>query len=166
METSDQEAAWQRWVTEHSARLLLYARQKSRCEADAQDLVQESVLEAARRCAGQPPPAALVFGTIHRRAIDLARREDRRAGRERAAADVAVEPWFDSAAMDRELSRLLDQALKQLPEHYREVVTLKIWGGLTFAEMGDVLRTSPNTVASRYRYALEELRKIARGVFA
>ena len=34
---------------------------------------------------------------------------------------------------------------------------LKIWEGLTFAEIAEVLDESPNTAASRYRYALQKL---------
>jgi DNA-directed RNA polymerase specialized sigma24 family protein len=37
-------------------------------------------------------------------------------------------------------------------------VGLEIDGGLTFAEIGAVAGISPNTAASRYRYALEKLR--------
>ena len=44
-------------------------------------------------------------------------------------------------------------------ENYREVVTLKTWGGLTFAEIAEALEIPANTAASRYRYGLEELRK-------
>jgi RNA polymerase sigma-70 factor (ECF subfamily) len=52
----------------------------------------------------------------------------------------------------------LDQALARLPAEQREVVVLKIDGDLTFAELADVLGISPNTAASRYRYAMEKLR--------
>jgi len=38
------------------------------------------------------------------------------------------------------------------------VVTLKIWGELTFDEIARTLDESLNTVASRYRYALEKLK--------
>jgi RNA polymerase sigma-70 factor (ECF subfamily) len=38
------------------------------------------------------------------------------------------------------------------------VIALKIDGGLTFAEIASVLGTSINTVASRYRYAIEKIR--------
>ena len=38
------------------------------------------------------------------------------------------------------------------------MIALKIDGGLTFAEIAAVTDTSPNTAASRYRYALEKLR--------
>ena len=56
-------------------------------------------------------------------------------------------------------SRALQVALTSIPEKYREVITLKMWGELTFAEIGDTLEISPNTAASRYRYGLEALRK-------
>jgi hypothetical protein len=45
-----------------------------------------------------------------------------------------------------------------LPAAQREVIALKIDGGLTFAEIAAVIGTSANTAASRYRYALEKLR--------
>jgi RNA polymerase sigma-70 factor (ECF subfamily) len=34
---------------------------------------------------------------------------------------------------------------------------MKIWGGLTFAQIGEALNVSLNTAASRYRYALARL---------
>jgi len=52
------------------------------------------------------------------------------------------------------------QALRQLPPEQTEVVALKVWGEMTFAEIGEALEISPHTAASRYRYALEKLRDI------
>ena len=61
MDESPAQADWRRWLDDHAPRLLLFARQKARSEADAQDLVQEAVVEAAQRAGnGQPPPVALV----------------------------------------------------------------------------------------------------------
>jgi RNA polymerase sigma-70 factor (ECF subfamily) len=48
-------------------------------------------------------------------------------------------------------------ALRKLPTEQAEVVVLKIWEGMTFAEIGEVLELSPNTAASRYQYALAKL---------
>jgi RNA polymerase sigma-70 factor (ECF subfamily) len=73
--------------------------------------------------------------------------------------------WFDSTVEDRERARLIQDAMAKLPEIYREVVSLKVWGGLTFAEIADSLEIPANTAASRYRYGLQELRKLTREVF-
>ena len=48
---------------------------------------------------------------------------------------------------------------------FREVVTLKVWGELSFAEIAAVLEIPANTAASRYRYGLAELRKHTIGIF-
>jgi RNA polymerase sigma-70 factor (ECF subfamily) len=158
-----QRYGWEQWLVEHAPRLLLFARQQARSEADAQDLLQEAVLESWRRQADhQPPPLALVFATIRRRAVDLARSSDRRAHREANSLREIPPCWFDQSAEDRERARMIDQAMHALPDIYRETVTLKIWGGLTFAEIAEALHIPQNTAASRYRYGLVELRKLTR----
>lgn len=144
---------WGQWIDSHAPGLLLFARQQSRCEADAQDLVQEAVVECWRRQGdGAPPPLALVFATIRRRATDWARSAERRATREAAAHAEFPQCWFDCGVEDRERNLLIQEAMRHLPETYREVVTLKTWGGLTFAEIGEALAIPANTAASRYRY--------------
>lgn len=159
------QAEWRRWLDDHAPGLLLYARQKSRSEGDAQDLVQEAVLEAVERCANSdPPPASLVYATLHRRAIDLARSQERRAAREQAVFEPNSATWFDTTVEDRERASLVQNALNRLPEMYREVVMLKIWGELTFSQIAEALGIPANTAASRYRYGLEELRKLMRQV--
>jgi RNA polymerase sigma-70 factor (ECF subfamily) len=60
--------------------------------------------------------------------------------------------------LDPEMSDWLERALAALPREQREVLSLKIDGELTFEEVGAVLGISPNTAASRYRYALDKLR--------
>jgi RNA polymerase sigma-70 factor (ECF subfamily) len=62
----------------------------------------------------------------------------------------------DASSMDESPLRRL---LAGLPAAQRNVVTLKIDGGLTFAQIAQVLNVRPNTAASRYRYALEKLRR-------
>jgi RNA polymerase sigma-70 factor, ECF subfamily len=165
MDESSAQARWQRWLDDHAPRFLLFARQMSRSEADAQDVVQEAVLEAAQRGSDhEPPPVPLVYATIHRRAIDLGRREHRRTAREQAVLEAAPGVWFDTSVEDRERASLVQNAMNRLPDIYREVVTLKVWGELTFAQIAEVLGIPANTAASRYRYGLEELRKLTREV--
>ena len=52
----------------------------------------------------------------------------------------------------------LARALEALSDEQREVLALKIDAEMTFAELALALGISPNTAASRYRYALEKLR--------
>jgi len=164
---TDRGTEWDRWLALHAPKLLLFARQQTRCEADAHEVLQDAVVEAWRRqSAGRPPEPGWVFGLIRRRAIDLARGRDRRARREVAAQDAAPPEWFAPEIEDRERARLAQDALNQLPDEQRAVVTLRIWGGLTFAEIAVALEIPANTAASRYRYALAELRKRTREVFA
>ena len=158
------QAEWRRWIADHAPKLLLFARQKARSEANAQDLVQDALVECWQRNGDGPPPLPLVFATIHRRAIDLARREDRRANREQVVAVDESKHWFDTGVEDREFSRVIQRALAELPEEQREVITLKIWGELTFAEIGETLNIPANTAASRYRYGMSELRKLTKQV--
>jgi RNA polymerase sigma-70 factor (ECF subfamily) len=155
---------WRRWIADHAPKLLLFARQKARSEADAQDLVQEAVVECWQRNGDGPPPLPLVCATIHRRAIDLARREDRRANREQVVAVDESQPWFDTAVEDRELNRVIQAALAELPADQREVLTLKVWGEMTFAEIATALGIPANTAASRYRYGMDGLRKLTKQV--
>lgn len=150
--------SWDAWLAEHGARFLLFARQQTRCGADAEDVLQESLVETWRRAKGRPE-TPLVYATIRRRAIDLARRTDRRVIREEASSQLD-NSWFAPAGDlgDTEATALLEAEVRRLPEPQREVVTLKIWGGLTFVEIAAALEIPQGTAASRYRLALESLR--------
>jgi RNA polymerase sigma-70 factor, ECF subfamily len=151
---------WERWLSEHGPRFLMFARQQTRSEADAQDVMQEAITEAwNRRRNDTPPPLGVTYAAIRHRAIDLARSDRRRVVREQSAAQAESPSWFDPAYDEREQRELIQRALTQLPEGQREVITLKLWGGLTFDEIGQALEIPPNTAASRYRYAIAELRK-------
>ncbi len=65
----------------------------------------------------------------------------------------------DSAEKQEQLNRL-NSALLKLPPEQVEVVSLKTWHNLTFEQIASVLGVNSNTVASRYRYAIEKLREL------
>jgi RNA polymerase sigma-70 factor, ECF subfamily len=153
---SESRDGWQHWLEEHAGRLLLYARQRCGEGVDAEDVLQDALVEAWSRCGGaEPPPPALVYSTIRRRAIDRGRSALRRSRRERSAADA---DWFVEEIGGGHDAQVIQGLLGALPEAQREVLVMKIWGALSFREIGEALDIPVNTASSRYRYALEALR--------
>lgn len=155
---------WPRWLADNAARLLLFARQQTRTEQDAEDVFQETcvrVWRQWRRLAGNPTDSRrFAFATLRRIAVDFARRENRRAAREQRAVTEADPPvvWFTGDWETQERARAIRAALDRVPTDQREVIVLKTWGELTFAEIAGVLDIPANTAASRYRLGLEALR--------
>jgi RNA polymerase sigma-70 factor (ECF subfamily) len=72
------------------------------------------------------------------------------------------EPVVEAALVpdQEEMREQVRLAVGRLPPAQAEVVVLRIWEEMTFLEIGSVLNQSPNTVASRYRYALEKLTRM------
>jgi len=65
------------------------------------------------------------------------------------------------ASPDKLIGRL-KALLPALPGDQQEVLHLKINGELTFREIAETLGLSPNTVASRYRYAVDKLKSMLK----
>ena len=55
------------------------------------------------------------------------------------------------------------ETLRALPSELREIVTLHVWGGLSFAEIAKLTGTSKATVFRRYEEGLATLRKRIKG---
>lgn len=162
MESESGQRNWAEWLGRHGAMLLLFARTQTRCAADAEDIVQETLAELSRKHPAQPPGLPAAYITLRRRAIDLGRTMDRRQAREQASLlDAPTVYWFENTLERDERSRLIDAAMKRMPQKHREVVVLKLWGDLTFAEIAQTLAVPMNTAASRYRYGLEFLKQHA-----
>jgi RNA polymerase sigma-70 factor (ECF subfamily) len=153
---------WRGLLSDYGPRLLLFARQQSRCPAEAEDIVQEAFVKfwQSRKRRPQLEPA-LLFTIVKRLAIDRARSRDRRMLREEASRSWLEDDssWFETPAQSQEHGELLESSLRKLPQEQREVLVLKIWGELTFEEIGRTIGASPNTAASRYRYALNRLKR-------
>ena len=149
---------WKVGFAELAPGLVLFARQFVRSLADAEDVVQEAFVRFWRK-QHSIENRALLFATVRSVALDLLRRDARRARREADAsvdAEQTTAPQFD---FDDESQPELVAAMDRLPVEQREVLVMKIWNELTFAEIGGALAISQNTAASRYRYALAALKK-------
>ena len=154
---------WKQWLAENGPRLLLFARGWGQSREDAEDLVQEAILRMwhyqAEHHASAPPDLPLVFSTIRFCGLNHHRSESRRRKREESIIyfNDFQDIWLDPLLEDDEDATILRDAVQKLSQKLREVVVMKFWGGLTFQQIAESLAISPNTAASRYRYAMEQL---------
>ena len=158
MENVASDEDWKVCFSEVAPGLVLFARQFVQSVADAEDIVQDAFVRFWRK-QHSIANRALLFATVRSIALDMLRRDVRRARREANASlesEQTTTPRFD---MDHEELRALAAAVDRLPPDQREVLVMKIWNELTFADIATVLGISQNTAASRYRYALGNLKK-------
>jgi RNA polymerase sigma-70 factor (ECF subfamily) len=151
-----------RYFDDHSSALLLFARQYVHDVADAEGVVQEAFVRMWKRGVSDKYPVKQQLYLLTKcSALDFLRSEKRRKAREENyAVDNRVESSLFEIPMEkREVKEELMSAIDTLPPEQREVLAMKIWGELTFREISEVLETSQGTVASRYRLALETLKK-------
>ena len=150
---------WTVWFNAHAASLVLFARQWIDAPGDAEDIVQEAFVRFWRSRQRATDPAAYLYACVKHCALDWQRSRVRQSRREAAAARPETAPLFTGPLEQEERRAAIAAALNQLPENQREVLVMKIWGGLSFPQIAEALRISANTAASRYRYALAKLRE-------
>src|SRR5262245_41005762 len=150
---------WTDWLDRHGPALVLLARQWVPGRSDAEDVVQEGFVRfwRARHRAVEPVP--YFYACVRRAALDWQRNRKRRSAREEVAARSEVEPLFADRLEQNERRAIIETALGSLPESQREVLVMRIWGGLSFPQIAAALEISMETVKSRHRYALAKLRE-------
>ncbi|MGH7189536.1 MAG: sigma-70 family RNA polymerase sigma factor [Acetobacteraceae bacterium] len=142
------------------------ARRVVRDPALAEDVVQDAFL-AIWRGAGRFMPerakaAAWIMTLVHRRAVDLVRREQRRradplpadVGSDEPQASAEDEVWL---RFERER---VQEALAQLPDQQRETLELAYYGGFTQSELAQRLGRPLGTIKSQMYTALHSLAEI------
>ena len=144
-----------------AGRLIGAARTLGCSTAEAEDIVHDLFVRLARSGAlsgDVADPEAYAFASLRhavwrsRQRRTLEREAIERIGRGQGRGE-------DRPADAHPDVDLVRAAIGHLPEAQREVVALKIDGGLTFAQIAAVLGTNINTIAGRYRYALQALHK-------
>ncbi len=144
------------WVLDHHAATLeLYARQLC---SEPEDVVQEALIELAGRTVTPDDVVAWLYRVVRNKAINASRAARRRSRRETRAAD-AKPVWFDASAADAVDARDAADALATLPDDARELIVARLWGGLSFEQIGQLIGTSDSTAHRRYRVALSKLRE-------
>lgn len=151
--------AWETWITQYGAKLLLYARRWTSNQAEAEDWVQECFTRFWSRRHEIDDPVVYLFRSVRNIAIDTSRRQQSQQRRdEELSHRTGQHAQFHCRLEDDEWRHQIETALQQLPQEQAEVITLKIWSQLTFAQISELTQTPIGTVTSRYRYALNTLK--------
>ena len=135
-----------------------------RDRALAEDAVQEAFLAVWRSADAykreRAKPSTWILTVVHRRAVDLVRREQSRRGE---PLEVAPEPSVgpvDEDAVLRDRRAAVQAALTQLPGDQRQALELAYYGGLTQSELAERLGVPLGTVKSRMFAGLGRLREL------
>jgi RNA polymerase sigma-70 factor (ECF subfamily) len=123
--------------------------------ADAEDALQEVFLRLVSGRTGRVRDLrAYLTVAARNQALTCLRKRGRETNIDDAQWESTVENKAQTFANENDWQALLTR----LPLEQREVIVLKVWQGLTFAEIAPIVKASPNTVMSRYRYGIEKLR--------
>lgn len=130
----------------------------------AEDAVQEGFLavwrSASRFFAERAKASTWILTLIHRRAVDLVRREQpRRAEPLGTAPQATVEDTEEQAWLGLQRDRV-QEALRRLPDKQREALELAYYGGFTQSELADRLGEPLGTIKSRMFSGLARLREL------
>jgi RNA polymerase sigma-70 factor (ECF subfamily) len=98
---------------------------------------------------------------VHRRAVDLVRREERRRAEPiETAGDPVGEGPADEAVWLRYERERVQNALRRLPDQQREALELAYYGGFTQSELAERLGQPVGTIKSRMFSGLGRLREL------
>lgn len=139
-------------------RLVRFAAARTRHQSDAEDAVQAALARLAttpKLLAGVNCPWSYLLRMVHNEVLLIARRQ------QRVALGGSLDDLVTHCPVDElereESHRAVWSALRTLPPEQAEVIVLKIWEEMTFAQIAEVLELSANTVASRYQYGMAKL---------
>jgi RNA polymerase sigma-70 factor (ECF subfamily) len=133
-----------------------------RDDALAQDAVQEAFLgvwrAADRFVAERAKPRTWLLTLVHRRAVDLVRREERRRAEPLPEGEPSGAETADEAELAAQRQTIRD-ALRRLPPEQREAIELAYYGGYTQSELAERLGQPLGTIKSRMFTGLARLRE-------
>ncbi|MDB5354676.1 MAG: polymerase sigma factor, sigma-70 family [Phycisphaerales bacterium] len=150
---------WRELLARHGPGLVLFARQWVSSATDAEDAVQDGFIRFWQARSRARADVGYLYACVRTAAMDLSRSGHRREKREAAFGAPARNSVPAFSPEHAELASAVEASLAKLPPEQREVIVMKIWGGLTFSQIARAAGIGVNTAASRYRYALERLER-------
>lgn len=157
----------------HRQALFSLALSTTGCAAMAEDAIHEAFVRLCRSTdpAGEPkdqaslpdhPPCSAdlvsyVFTAVRNAAIDAGRRQQTQRKLAQSIFQMRSAKSTDGDSEKEDRAELLRSAVEALEQPSREVVIMKVYGGLTFEQIGHVLEIPGSTAATRYRRALSHI---------
>ena len=132
----------------------------------AEDAVQEAFLGVWRTAAGfraeRAKASTWILTLVHRRAVDLVRRKERRRAEplDDETRDAATSGSAEEAAWLGFERERVQGALRQLPDAQREAIELAYYGGYSQSELAQRLGMPLGTIKSRMFAGLARLREL------
>lgn len=153
--------AFETLVRRHGPGILTLLRRMTGNRHRAEELFQDTFLAVWQKC-DQFRPGLTFRPWLYTIAVNRCRAEFRSQRtptvplNEEAVAD-AVSPV--DAVVARETASQVLQAVSALPEQQRLVVSLRVWQGLSYAEIAQTIGLHEGTVRSHMHHALAALRR-------
>lgn len=161
-------------LTRHQQRLFNYILRLVKDSDVADDIFQETFVKAIMMIKqGRYTESGKFFAWISRIAhnlmIDFYRQEksDNTVSADNADINLLnrrelTEDTIEDLIVDRQISDDVRRIMMSLPEPQREVIEMRYYRDMSFKEIADATGVSINTALGRMRYALMNMRKIAR----
>lgn len=159
-------------IERHSKRVRSYIGMMVKDDDIADDIFQETFIKAVRvidegRYTDSGKFLSWVLRIAHNRVLDHFRREksNKQINESDAGYDVLgtmrfAQPTVEDQMISSQIEEDVRNLVEMLPDEQREVVKLRYYSKLSFAEIAEQTEVSINTALGRMRYALINLRKM------
>ncbi len=148
----------------HRQALFSLALSTTGCAAMAEDAVHEAFVRLCRLSPTSPSEqlVAYVFAAVRNAAIDAGRRLQSQKKLAESIFQMRGSKSTEGVSENDDQTEMLRTAVEALEQPAREVVILKVYGALTFEQIGQVLEIPAATAATRYRRALTHIEDALR----
>jgi RNA polymerase sigma-70 factor (ECF subfamily) len=152
------------WLDEHAPRLLAYARQWAGSSGGAEDIFQDAFVRFWRKKDSVRDPVTYLYRCVRTTAMNSLRSRNRRKARESSSIPAGAPDDPHAIVELSERRMLIENTLADLPLDQREVVVMKIWGEMTFSQIGEVMSLPRSTAHATYGAAMTRLHEKLRMV--
>lgn len=152
-------------VRRHASSLLTYICRMVHCPHKSEELFQEVFLQAwVKRGQYDYPrpfrPWLFAIATNHCRAsFRSAKPPNLTLDESLAAAPLDATPSPVESLVAREMATQVAEAVALLPAQQRSVVSLRVWNGLSYAEIAEIVGCNEDTARSHMSHGLKALKK-------